>query len=518
MWSPFKSFKSATGWRKTAGLLTALMLVIETALLLILIISSAKSGGLTGNHMLYRGSCSTASTINTIVHLLINVLATGVLASSNFFMQVLNAPTRSDLDRVHGEGKSWADIGVPSFRNLRFMARWKIAAWVLLALSSAPLHLFFNSTVFQSDDVRSKFQLVMAAEGFFHGAPWFSPGASLRESGFLRPDDYNDVSWLRANVRSPPESLQRLAREAGGWKRLSPSECRSAYLYSKGIRGYGDVVIVVDSPEPGGWKRGDVFSGNETFDRVWDDIGIPADASNSLWHDSVYCESEHGWQGCWQSGGDGGQAQWHSFSCYHLFGKSNSCYRSADDDGSLGAEWAFSYNGAGSIPAWERVGYHTTPFNSISVKYCMAEAVPEDCKVAISNRLLGITLLAISAKLAVACYVYLSLSGSPLITPGDAIVSFICRPDKTTRGRCTFGRVDFEKQTGSNFFSCFGKRPQTVGGATPLPPPRRWTPVRARWIAAMPITSLGLTYTLSIGLLAALGVFFREGYLANGGM
>lgn len=519
MLASLKSFKTATGWRKTAGILTAVIIVIEAVLILVLIIASAKSGGVRGNHILYRGSCSSASTFNTIAHLLINALATGVLASSNFFMQVLNAPTRADIDRVHGKGQTWADIGAPSFRNLRFMGWWKTTAWLMLALSSAPLHLFFNSAVFQSDDVRNEYRLAMAAESWVQGAPWFYPGASLRAIESLIPRDNYNISELRARVLSPPEPSTSLAREGGEWKRLSPSECRSTYLYSRGLRGYGDVVVVVDSPEPRGWKRKDVFSGNKTFDRIWDDVGIPADASNSLWHYAGYCLSR---PGCYS--GSGGKSQWHYFSCYYLFGSSDGCYRSEDDNENLGADWTFSYHEKEWIPAWEGVGFHTKPFNSMRVKYCMAQSIDEVCKVAISNTLLAISLLSVSVKLVISCYVYLFLSGSPLITPGDAMASFICRPDDTTRGRCTFGRLDFEKQTRRSLFRGVGKRqyapirPTAAGETAPLPPPRRWAPVRARWISAVPMTLLALAYTLSIALLGALVYFLRMGYITNGGM
>lgn len=49
--------------------------------------------------------------------------------------------------------QSWRrmDIGVSSFRNVfRRIAMRRVALWYLLALSSVPLHLVYNSTIFKT--------------------------------------------------------------------------------------------------------------------------------------------------------------------------------------------------------------------------------------------------------------------------------------------------------------------------------------------------------------------------------
>ena len=62
-------------------------------------------------------------------------------------MQCLCSPSREDIDRAHSV-KNWLDIGVPSFRNLRQIPKRRQLLWFGLALSSLPLHLFYNSAVF----------------------------------------------------------------------------------------------------------------------------------------------------------------------------------------------------------------------------------------------------------------------------------------------------------------------------------------------------------------------------------
>jgi hypothetical protein len=91
---------------------------------------------------LFMGSCSTANRLNTAVHLLINILSTVLLAASNFCMQLLIAPTRNQINRAHRK-RQWLDIGIPSLRNFRHVSRTHQCAYLLLAISSLPLHLLY---------------------------------------------------------------------------------------------------------------------------------------------------------------------------------------------------------------------------------------------------------------------------------------------------------------------------------------------------------------------------------------
>ncbi|KAF6793076.1 hypothetical protein CMUS01_16111 [Colletotrichum musicola] len=64
-------------------------------------------------------------------------------------MQCLVAPTRAEINNAH-QRKKWLDIGIPSVRNI-LSIRWKKKLlWLLLSLSSLPLHLLVNSMIFAS--------------------------------------------------------------------------------------------------------------------------------------------------------------------------------------------------------------------------------------------------------------------------------------------------------------------------------------------------------------------------------
>lgn len=91
------------------------------------------------NNRVFTGACSTASKLDSGLHLLINVLSTLLLGACNLTMQLLCAPTRMEVDYAH-RSRRWLDIGIPSMRNLRHIARGRRAAWAILAASSLPLH------------------------------------------------------------------------------------------------------------------------------------------------------------------------------------------------------------------------------------------------------------------------------------------------------------------------------------------------------------------------------------------
>lgn len=91
---------------------------------------------------IYQGSCAVVKRLDLWLHLLINLLSTGMLMASNYCMQLQAAPTRKNVDKAH-DAEDWLDIGVPSLRNLRYIGNWRRFSWVLLALSSLPVHLMY---------------------------------------------------------------------------------------------------------------------------------------------------------------------------------------------------------------------------------------------------------------------------------------------------------------------------------------------------------------------------------------
>ena len=137
---PVKCFSK---WSLRSGIQIAFWgcLAVFSANLVILITAATLNEGFQGGvGVLSNGNSMDMSSLTTTLHILINVLSTGLLTASNYCMQMLCAPTREDVDRAHMRGQ-YMDIGVLSLRNLRRIPRRRAVLWVLLALSSLPLHL-----------------------------------------------------------------------------------------------------------------------------------------------------------------------------------------------------------------------------------------------------------------------------------------------------------------------------------------------------------------------------------------
>ncbi|KAF0324136.1 hypothetical protein GQ607_008566 [Colletotrichum asianum] len=169
-----------TGWRRAATVNICLMSTCFVVLLSILIAAISKTGNVAQIWKFYTADCRSRSSgvTNTLLHLLLNILSTVILASSSFFMQVLNSPSRKEVDETHATG-DWLDIGIPSWRNAFRLSRFKLWSWIILFLSSVPIHVFFNNSIFQVDSRMGDFHLTIATDSFLRGEPFFLPGASL---------------------------------------------------------------------------------------------------------------------------------------------------------------------------------------------------------------------------------------------------------------------------------------------------------------------------------------------------
>ena len=89
-------------------------------------------GATDGLGILYEASCEATKKTNIGVHLLINILSSGILAASNYCMQCLSAPIRSEIEHAHRNG-DWLDVGIPSLRNVAspsFATRKKVYWWI----------------------------------------------------------------------------------------------------------------------------------------------------------------------------------------------------------------------------------------------------------------------------------------------------------------------------------------------------------------------------------------------------
>ena len=135
----YKRRARLSGWR--GGFVLA---VIGSSLVLLFnivcaIVAAAMGETHDGIATIFTGNCIVASRLTTGLQLHINILSSSLLGASSYCLQQLGAPTRKEIDRAHGKGK-WLDVGVLSLRNLPNISKRRQVAWLLLAMSSIPLH------------------------------------------------------------------------------------------------------------------------------------------------------------------------------------------------------------------------------------------------------------------------------------------------------------------------------------------------------------------------------------------
>ncbi|KAI1741085.1 hypothetical protein F4680DRAFT_458292 [Xylaria scruposa] len=437
-------FGKSNGWEMAAKVNCAI-LAATSVTLVALSIAAASTKNLNILFIL-SDNCdgSRISATNVALHLFINLLSTLVvcpfaLASSNFFMQVLNAPSREELDRAHSKG-SWLGIGVPSVRNGFLVSRFKTWCWIALLFSSIPIHILFNSIIFETDYRGSDFHLTIGSEPFVHNGSFFSPGASLY-SGHEITDVISLSYGNSVNDTDAIQDLLKAAKHGSNWTKIDSRKCWEIYINCENLRIYRDLVVVVD--QPAGWTRRDMWQLSTDQSRSWDQF-VPSDEPNHLF--------------------------------FHA--------RCPITDRSHNQRWPGLQPDA----------------SQLSMKYCLAETPERICHIALSPTLLLSVTVAIVTKTIIAFILTVILirrNQPPLVTLGDAVASFIEKPDAVTAGLCTLDQRSLKKTVGSKDLL--------------LPGPRRWRARRKRRLAAVPRSVWLSSYSLFAISISIAVYFFTDG-------
>ncbi|KAI0468367.1 hypothetical protein F4859DRAFT_524623 [Xylaria cf. heliscus] len=218
----------------------ALIAVIFATNLFILLYASSKYPSQDGVGLLYAGDCDTVKTANRWLHLLINALSTGMLSVSTFCIQLQASPTRADVDKAHKLNK-WLDIGAPSLKNFRHIGKWRLVSCIVLAFSSLPIHLLFNSAVFEAL-ASNDYSVAAVKSSFLSGASWDLSTAERNRQG--------DPGWDEKKVNPPSQGYRSIIETIqkdvvnGLYEMRNVSDCYALYEDYWAIR-QGNVVVVV---------------------------------------------------------------------------------------------------------------------------------------------------------------------------------------------------------------------------------------------------------------------------------
>ena len=352
----------------------------------------AKSGVQDGLGTLHDGSCKRTASLTFWIHLTINVLSTLLLGASNYSMQCLSSPTRSEVDKAHSQG-IWLDIGVPSVRNLRRLSISRIILWWLLAVSSIPLHLLYNSAVFSTLSTRQYDAFVVTSD-FLNGAPFNftttqNHGADIDGSPYLRNilQEYqnNQASLVKLENKQCVETYTAPIISAYSDLFLVSSDLHATnslltlypYAYSQLINN----IYNQQNPDEGDSdNRVNIFC---MMDLICDEAGIVTNPQNLSFVSSEMLFSSHN----------------------HV---------------------------NGTIPGLS------------FIDYCLSKPVAEHCKLQFSVAIMIVVIICNMIKTVCMNIILWKQDPEPLVTLGDAIASFLDRHDVTTRRNCIAGRTRFE--------------------------------------------------------------------------
>ena len=93
-----------------------------------------------GTGLIRTSNCTEIGRMETGIKVGLNIVSTLILGASTYAMQGTTSPTRKEVDKAHKKGK-WLEIGTQSWRNLVYVSKRHAAIWVVLAVTSLPLHL-----------------------------------------------------------------------------------------------------------------------------------------------------------------------------------------------------------------------------------------------------------------------------------------------------------------------------------------------------------------------------------------
>ncbi|KAL8992384.1 MAG: hypothetical protein Q9169_007142 [Polycauliona sp. 2 TL-2023] len=407
-----------SGWRAGALFCCGVALTVLLINVSVLIWTLSTSNMVQGIGTLYKGDCAQTKLMNTWLQFLINVLSTVLLGASNYCMQCLTSPTRQEVDEAHAK-KKLLRIGVPSFRNLKAISRGRMLLWLGLCLSALPLHFLYNSTIFMTTQANA--YTVLAG-----------PSSFLRSdfnvsSFYSKRSDFNTSSFYPESLTSYPYNILDVARDfhhrlqTTSHVIMSNARCQDAYNHQY-VSDLGDVFIEIrpslrttNKTECGGYPKCMAQVLDSSF--AWNDsamawLPVPRKASD---YTVLY------------SSGLGMSSRLTAFSIPSEYPSTQWLDQ--------GYQFALSMDDYGEIQ-----NGHADFFGDSDEKVrCHAESVPESCTL---NFNLSFALVVIACNIIKLVTMSLTLRQHPdppaLVTTGDAINSFLRRPDGTTSGLCLF--------------------------------------------------------------------------------
>ncbi|CAK1362375.1 unnamed protein product [Cercospora beticola] len=379
-------------WKAGVAASTALCCAVLITNIILTVFAFQQFAGsmMAGIGTIFQGSCNSVNAWSTGLHVIINVLSSAMLSASNYTMQSLAAPTRAEIDKAHANNES-VDIGLLSLSNIMGkVSAWRTCAIWILALTSLPIHLLYNSAIFKTID-NNVYDIFLAEENWLNGAPFTATNLLSDDGG---PDGrlytYNSSGryypWVNEMIRDYGPSYDYL-REKQKWfsenfrngsavQRFDNADCMAKYGQHY-ISGYADILLIT-SPSP--------EQDNRTF----------------LWWGTI---DHDRWPKGW-----------------------------IDRRRETSLDWVFP----GGNEEWIRAHPDRWSANNRIIDYCLARINEPKCELQFTVQVLFVVIACNAAKSVVMLFTLFLHREAILVTIGDAIASFL--KTSTTTGTKREGR------------------------------------------------------------------------------
>ncbi|MCJ1473578.1 hypothetical protein MMC13_002229 [Lambiella insularis] len=372
-----------SGWRVGVASSACTAMAVLTLNVVLTIWASLAFPMNDGIGTLIDNDCNKSKSWALWLHIAINALSTILLAASNYTMQCLMAPTRRQLDKAHAKG-SYLAVGVGGFRNMRSISWYRLTLFSLLIISSLPLHLMYNSAVFETLTARN-YSVFVVSESFLQGGTY---NESLPSYVWEGPEDgldgYNGwvVDLFGPMVGQSP--LVDLWTNITDLERLSPSDCLAAYT-TEFVTNRGSLLAITNSSFVSSARNDSVYG---WYQMEFAMITVDAAPNDPL---------------AWICGG---------------------------------IEGYNAVNSTCSMTMAQGTASNWTVFNQ-TIEYCLSQPKDGQCTLEFSRVLMIVVITANAVKIICMVLALWDFSEEhPLVTIGDAAASFLACPDPTTKSLC----------------------------------------------------------------------------------
>lgn len=385
------------------------------------------------------GECDELLSASTKIHISINAMSTILVAASNYNMQCLTAPTRTEITEAHRR-RRYLEIGGQSLRNLAYIPRWKLLLWSALLLSTLPLHLLWNSAIFSVTTINEYASLVVSSDFLTVDDP--SGGLDCNDTALLDYQRTNDnESWA---IRDYTTCWLLSEAKQNRLTRLTPSECIRKYTLRLETAGYNLIAVTNNRdakssrsfPQTNASLPVLAYFESISFSsqlEKWckgqcDDWLIDGSSDSTTWCNSTASPS-------WAS-----NALNTSLACYEYV-NNGSAWKPDDLTGK--SDWTCDpdhiYSSGCSVSSaltnstkWTILPEH------YEIDHCLVSEALFQCQLEYSSSALY-AVVACNAVKFLAILLHLVFAREPIFaTCGDAVSSFLAFPDDTTKGDCLY--------------------------------------------------------------------------------